>query len=93
MDVHPIKMVLIGIDPYPYLEITKQKCGYYVFQQYTVSGFLMGSTFKWHWSIPKWPSKNTIPRQIPTSELLYSDALDRRERLHIMKDVGDVGFG
>ena len=26
------------------------------------------------------------PRQIPTSELLYSDALDRRERLHIMKD-------
>lgn len=26
------------------------------------------------------------PRRIPTSELLYSDALDRRERLHIMKE-------
>ena len=34
--------------------------------------------------IPTRRRKKNPPR-IPTSELLYSDALDRRERLHIMK--------
>lgn len=32
------------------------------------------------------PRTQSPPRRIPTSELLYSDALDRRERLHIMKE-------
>jgi len=32
------------------------------------------------------PQGQSPPRRIPTSELLYSDALDRRERLHIMKE-------
>ncbi|CAE7659241.1 ftsH3 [Symbiodinium pilosum] len=31
-------------------------------------------------------NRNSPPRRIPTSELLYSDALDRRERLRIMTE-------
>ncbi|CAE6915856.1 FTSH1 [Symbiodinium sp. CCMP2456] len=35
---------------------------------------------------PPISNRNSPPRRIPTSELLYSDALDRRERLRIMTE-------